>query len=191
MGAANRDSAPGRTLVAVGLGLAAIAAVRPLSFDSRFVTYWVIPGLTFALLWMSTSKLPPAPSGTRNGRYGLVAVLALLSSTLVPLSLIVGPVRVIAVSLLALGVLQRDPRLAFPALILAFLPVDVEFAQRASMERTWALAAASAAFLLAGTWGMRFGASAGPEARGASQGGLPELVPGAPGGSGGSGTQGR
>lgn len=191
---ANRDSAPGRALVAVGLGLAAVAAVRPLSFDSRFVTYCVTPGLTFGLLWLSTSKLPAGPPGTRTGGHGFVAVLATLGSTLVPLSLVAGPVKVLGVALLVLGVRQRDLRLVFPAVVLAFLPVDVAFAEAVSTERAVGLAAASVAFVLAGTWGMSRGTSMGDGVTRADRGertGGPDLVSGTPGASGGAGTPGR
>jgi hypothetical protein len=101
--------------------------------------------------------LPAAPPGTRKAGYGLVAVLGTMACIFVPLSLLIGPVRVLAAALLIFGVRQRDPRQIVPALILMVIPIEVAITEVWSGLSTAGVlgqVVTSLAFLLAGTWGM-------------------------------------
>lgn len=149
-----RDSAPGGALIAVGVGLLALSAAGALPEGTRVAFFLLLPALTYVSLWAATSFFPLSPGGQRKAGYGLVAVLVSMASLFVPLTILVGPVKVLSAGLLILGARQRDLRQIVPAVLLMILPIDVEAALPALQSR-WAtvgLVLAAAGLVAWGVW---------------------------------------
>lgn len=136
-----RDDAPGRVLLAAGAGVAAAAAAGAMPSDWRLVTFMLIPAATLVALWWITSSLPPSPVGTRKAGYGLVAVLGSAACLLIPLSVVIGPIRVLAAAVLLIGIRQRDARQWLPAAALLVAPIDVGLPRLWTGADGWVLGA--------------------------------------------------
>lgn len=138
------------------MGLFALSAAGVLPEGARVALYLLLPALTYVLLWAATSFLPVAPRGQRKAGYGLVAVLVSMASLFVPLTILIGPVKVLSAGLFILGARQRDPRQIVPAVLLMLLPIDVE-AALPTLQGAWTTVGlvSEAAVLVA--WGMWVG----------------------------------